>query len=93
MESSNINCIRQQSTICDVHVGHEVYIKQHSQMYRLEIYSHANMLVVGKGAHVEYIGKTVGVKAFSPTYETAPLPVVGAVIQYECSHSVTLTFL
>ena len=30
MISNDINYVKQQSTICDVHVGHEDYIKQHA---------------------------------------------------------------
>ena len=53
MKSNDIDYVKSQSNISDVHVGHEDYIKQHTQMYRLELDSHANMPVVGKGAHVE----------------------------------------
>ena len=56
---------------------------QYSQEFRLELDSHANMPVVGKGAHVEYTGRTADVNAFSPQYDTAQLPIVDAVIQYD----------
>ena len=78
---------RQQSKISNVNVGQDDYIRDHSQMCRLELDSHANMPVVGKGAHVEYTGKTVDVNAFSPTIEPTQLPIVDAVIQYDCNHS------
>ena len=47
----------------------------------------AHMHVVDKGAHVEYTRRTVDVNASSPIYDTAPLHVVGYVIQYDCSNS------
>ena len=56
-------------------------------MFRLELDSHANMPAVGKGVHGDYIGNNVDFNAFSPTYETTSIPVVDAVIQYECDHS------
>ena len=45
------------------------------------------MPVVGKGAHVEYTGRTADVNAFSPNLDTSQLPIVDAVIQYDCTHS------
>ena len=78
---------RQQSIVSDVHMRHSDYTKEHSEMYRLEFDSHANMPVVGKGAHVEYTGKSVEVNAFSPTYKPTSLPIVDAVLQYDCDHS------
>ena len=69
----------------------DVDVVQHndlpSTMFRLELDSHANMPVVGKGAHVEYTGKTADVNAFSPNIETSQLPIVNAVVQYDCAHS------
>ena len=58
-----------------------------SQEFKLELDSHANMPVVGKGAQVEYTGRTADANAFSPTYDTAQLPIVDAVLQYDCPHS------
>ena len=55
--------------------------------FRLELDSHANMPVVGKGAHVEYTGRTADVNAFSPNIATSQLPIVDAVVQYDCAHS------
>jgi hypothetical protein len=52
MKSNDINYVISQSNICDVSVSHEDYIKQHTEIYRLELDSHANMPMVGKGAHV-----------------------------------------
>ena len=40
-------------------------------MFRLELDSHANMPVIGKGAHIEYIGKTTNINTFSPNIETS----------------------
>ena len=45
------------------------------------------MPVVGKGAHVEYTGRTANVNAFSPKYNTSQLPIVDAVMQYDCEHN------
>ena len=58
-----------------------------SQEFRLELDSHANMPVVGKGAQVEFTGRTADVNAFSPQYDTAQLPIVDAVVQYDCPYS------
>ena len=87
MKSNDIDYVKLQSNISDVHVGQEDYIKQHTQMYRLELDSHENMPVSDKGAHVEYTGRTVDENSFSTTYDMAPLPMVDAIIQYHCSHS------
>ena len=54
--------------------------------FRIELDSHANMPVVGKGAHVEHTGKTGDVNAFSPNIETSQLPIVDAVVQHDCAH-------
>ena len=75
--------------ICDASIanangkGHELPLKS----FKMELDSHANMPVVGKGAHVEFTGNTADVKAFSPQFETAQIPIVDAVVQYDCQHS------
>ena len=42
------------------------------------------MPVVGKRAQVEFRGRTADANAISLQYETAQLPIVDAVIQYDC---------
>ena len=73
--------------ISDVNTNNINSNTQHCQEFKLELNSHANMPVVGKGAHVEYTGRTADVNAFSPSYDTSQLPIVDAVIQYDCTHS------
>ena len=75
------------ANICDVHNAAQDHEPIHNQEFNLELDSHANMPVVGKGAHVEYTGRTADVNAFSPKYDTAQLPIVDAIIQYDCPHT------
>ena len=52
---------------------------------RTELDSHANMCVLGKNSFVfEHTGRHCDVSAFSPTIEKTSLPVVDAVIVYDC---------
>ena len=73
--------------ICDTDVLDSTSNLQHCQEFKLTLDSHANMHVVGKGAHVEYTGRTADVNTFSPSYDTSQLPIVDDVIQYDCNHS------
>ena len=51
---------------------------------RTELDSHANMLVVGKGALVvKQSGKTVEVSPFTPDYQPIKVEVVNTVVQYD----------
>ena len=70
------------TTISNVKKNVKFDISENSQEFKLELDSHANMHVMGKGAHVEYTGKTADVNAFSHKYKTPKLPIVDAVIQY-----------
>ena len=65
--------------VSDMHINHQDFASTDKE-FRLELDSHANMSVVGKGAHVEYTGKTADVNAFSPQYDTAQIPIVDAII-------------
>ena len=62
--------------ISDVNTNNINSNTQYCQEFKLELNSHANMPVVGKGAHVEYTGRTADVNAFSPSYDTSQLPIV-----------------
>ena len=56
-----------------------------SERPRTELDSHANMAVLGKHCFVfERTGRHCDVSAFSPTIETTSLPIVDAVIVYDC---------
>jgi hypothetical protein len=55
---------------------------------RTELDSHANMAVLGKNCFVfERTGRHCDVSAFSPSIETTSLPIVDAVIVYDCPFS------
>ena len=71
------------ANICDVHNDAQDHNPTHLHEFNLELDSHANMPVVGKGAHVEYTDRTADVNAFSPQYDTAQLPIVDSVLQYD----------
>ena len=55
---------------------------------RTETDSHANMAVLGRSCFVfEQSGKTCDVSAFSPTIKKTSLPIVDAVIVYDCTYT------
>ena len=55
---------------------------------RTELDSHANMAVLGKHCFVfENSGRSCDVSAFSPTIEKTSLPIVDAVIVYDCPYT------
>ena len=55
---------------------------------RTELDSHANMAVLGKNCFVfERTGRHCDVSAFSPNIATTSLPIVDAVIVYDCPYS------
>ena len=55
---------------------------------KTELDSHANMAVLGKNCFVfEESGKTCQVSAFSPSIAASTLPIVDAVIIYDCPYS------
>ena len=61
---------------------------------RTELDSHANMAVLGKDCFVfEQTGRFCDVSAFSPSIETTSLPIVDAVIVYDCPYTLTLYLL
>ena len=72
--------------ICDVNTA-SMQGGNSTVEFKIELNSHTNMPVVGKGAHIEYIGRTADVNAFSPNIATSRLPIVDAVVQYDCAHS------
>ena len=48
----------------------------------LELDSHANMPVVGRGTYiVAHTGKTVDVQAYNPVYESMEIPIVDNALQ------------
>ena len=52
---------------------------------RTELDSHANMVVLGKNCFIfEKTGRTCDVSGFSPTLDSVTLPIVDAVIVYDC---------
>ena len=60
----------QSEIISDVNKTSKFGNPQNYQEFKLEIRSHTNIPVVGKGSYVEYTGITADVNAFSPKYET-----------------------
>ena len=58
--------INKYAVISDVNTSNINPRSQHCQEFKLELDSHANMPVVGKGAHVEYTGGTTDGNTFSP---------------------------
>ena len=55
---------------------------------RTELDSHANMAVLGKHCFVfENSGRSCDVSAFSPTIAPTSLPIVDAVIVYDCPYT------
>ncbi len=59
-----------------------------STISRTELDSHANMAVLGNNCFIfENTGKTCDVSAFSPNIETTSLPIVDAVIVYDCPYN------
>ena len=75
------------SMISDVNTSNINPRSQHYREFKLELDSHANVTVMGKGDHVEYTGRTVDDNAFSPQYDTSQIPIVDTVMQYDCTHS------
>lgn len=56
--------------------------------FRLELDTHANMPVVGKGAYiVASSGQTADVNAYDPQQGTTKLPIVDAAVQYDCPYT------
>ena len=52
---------------------------------RTEFDSHANMIVVGKHAHIiNYTGRKANVQPYSPNYDPQQIPIVDAAVLYEC---------
>ena len=55
---------------------------------RTDLKSHAKMPVVGQNWYIlSDAGTFSEVNAFSPYYETKNIPIVGASVWYDCSHS------
>ena len=55
---------------------------------RTEFDSHANMIVVGKHAHIiNYTGRKANVQPYSPNYDPQQIPIVDAAVLYECPYS------
>ena len=62
----------------------------HSDQPRTELDSHANMVVLGKHCFVfEKTGKHCEVSAFTPDIPPMKLPIVDAVITYDCPFKLT----
>ena len=56
--------------------------------FKLELDTHANMPVVGKGAYViASSGETADVNAYDPQQGTTQLPIVDAAVQYDCPYA------
>ena len=54
------------------------------EIFNLELDSHANMLLVGRGAYiVAHTGKMVDVQAYNSDYESKQIPIVDAILQYD----------
>ena len=60
-----------------------------SKESRLELDSHADSPVLGRGAHITYnTGRTVSVRGFTDELgDPIRVPVVNGVLVYECEHS------
>ena len=59
------------------------------QLSRTDLYSHANMVVVGKhAAIINDTGRRAEVSPFTPDYESlSKVPIVDAAIMYDLPHS------
>ena len=57
------------------------------EIYSLELKSHANMPVAGRGAYiVAHSGKTVDVQAYNPHSESKQIPIVDTTLQYDITY-------
>ena len=72
------------SDICDVNNNSNNAYNE-SDESRMELDSHTNMPVVGKHAYIlSETGRTADEKAYNPQYEAMVIPIVDAVVQYDC---------
>ena len=56
--------------------------------HNLELDSHANMPVVGKGTYaISSSGETADVNAYNPECGTMQIPIVDAALQYDCPYT------
>ena len=59
-----------------------------NELSRTELYSLANMPVIGRNAYIlSKIGETVDVAPFTPDYKPISVELVDAALKYECSYS------
>ena len=57
---------------------------------RTELDSHANMAVLGRNCFIfDYTGRSCNVSAFNPSLDSTTLPIVDAVIVYDCPYSLS----
>ena len=88
LSTSNSNSYHNTSTKCCT--NNTVYVSStaiHSseskslEIFNLELDSHANMPVVGRGAYiVAHTSRTADVQAYNPDYESMQIPIVDAAL-------------
>jgi hypothetical protein len=86
--SSHLYCLLSTAAIAQIDVeDDDCALEDSNGKSRTELDSHANMPVVGKHAYVvSQSGQTAEVSPFTPDYEPMQIPVVDAVVQYDCPY-------
>ena len=81
---NNVSAVININSITDINHNTD----ESNNNFRLEIDTHANMPVVGKGAHIiAFTGETANVNAYNPQHGTMQIPVVDGAVQYNCPYT------